>query len=34
MEHYANIKTNIGEEYLMAWKDTPPQMTKADYITT
>lgn len=32
MEHYANVKTKIREEYLMAWKDMHPQMSKAEYI--
>lgn len=34
MERYANIKTNVGEDFLMTWKDMSPQMNNTDYIIT
>ena len=32
MEHYANVKTKIKEECLMAWKDMHPQMSTTEHI--
>lgn len=31
---YANIKANVGEEYLTTQKGMPPQMNNANYVIT